>query len=61
MVKKNNNKVSTSRICDTCIYDYFCMKVNRPMKSCIRYLKVEDGKQARTMQSNKEQNHNNSQ
>lgn len=44
MVNKNNNKVSTNRICDTCVYDYFCMKVNRPMKSCVRYLKVEEGK-----------------
>lgn len=35
---------ATDRICDTCVYDYFCMKVNRPMKSCVRYLKVEEGK-----------------
>lgn len=33
-----------SRICDTCRYDYWCMRICRPQKTCKDYLKVEEGK-----------------
>lgn len=43
---ENNDiyKNAIARICDTCRYDYFCMKINRPRKSCKDYLEVEKGK-----------------
>ena len=43
-LSNNLNNLDLKRICDTCRYDYFCMRVNRPRKSCKDYLEVEKGK-----------------
>jgi len=40
------NKTDVNRICDICIYDYWCMKLNRPKKTCRNFVKVKDGKKS---------------
>lgn len=42
--KVKDKKDKEKRICDSCIYDYFCMRINRPWFTCKDYLPVEEGK-----------------